>query len=308
MPGRRSGGRRGRPNDVARAAHLAGRRRGVLQPGPDTHQASRDGPAQSGSLSAATARPQHGRDALADPQRLERPSRGRRKAWRKAAGRDRVRLRSRDHVCGVGAAACRHRRVPVRRVLATRAGRDGRLPLRAVAGAGRRPGGARRLARAGGAPSGGAVRRPHRLLHARRAVPRATRRDAHHAKEPDLPVDRGRAAASRRRADGQSHRAHLLAAGEADDPRHRRHGHAGRGRVSQLRDREHRQALPEARAQGHARDLGCGHAVAGEADRGRRRRLRRARLLRSRLAGARQRRLHPRPRAHRGAGRPSRPR
>jgi hypothetical protein len=49
--------------------------------------------------------------------------------------------------------------------------------------------------------------------------------------------------------------------------------------------------LPQARAEGDARDLGRGTDVADQADRGRRRRLRRARLRRGRLAGVRQRRL-----------------
>ena len=69
----------------------------------------------------------------------------------------------------------------------------------------------------------------------------------------------------------------------------------------------HRQALPEARAEGDERDLGRGPAVAVEADRRRRRRLRRARLLRGRLARVRQRRLRPRPADHGRPGRPPRP-
>ena len=79
---------------------------------------------------------------------------------------------------------------------------------------------------------------------------------------------------------GQGDRADLPAAGEVADPRHRRHATCRSSRrVPQLRDRLHRQALPQARAEGDERDLGRRHAVARQADRGRRRRLRRARLL-----------------------------
>ena len=74
--------------------------------------------------------------ALADPQGLQRPPRGGRAARRAAAGGHRVRLRPGGDLRRVGAAAGRDRRVPVRRLPARRAGRDGRLPHRAAAGPG----------------------------------------------------------------------------------------------------------------------------------------------------------------------------
>ena len=95
--------------------------------------------------------PQHARHALADPQGLDRPPRGRRAPRRAAAGGDRDRLRPGRHLRRHRAAAGRHRRVPVRRLPARRAGRDGRLPDRAAAGAGARAdraGGVRRAGRA----------------------------------------------------------------------------------------------------------------------------------------------------------------
>ena len=92
------------------------------------------------------------------------------------------------------------------------------------------------------------------------------------------------------------------------DPGHRRLRPAGRRGVPQLRDRVDPQALPEARPEGDERDLGRAPDVADQADRDRRRGLRRARLPRGRLPGLRQRRLRPRPAAHRGPGRPPRPR
>ena len=54
--------------------------------------------------------------ALADPQGLQRPSRGGRAARRAPSGRDRVRLRARRHLRGECTAAGGDRRVPVRRL------------------------------------------------------------------------------------------------------------------------------------------------------------------------------------------------
>ena len=69
-----------------------------------------------------------------------------------------------------------------------------------------------------------------------------------------------------------------------------------------------RKALPRPRAQGHARDLGHGPAVADEVRGGRRRLGRRARLRPGRVAARRQRRPRPRRRALQRPARPARPR
>ena len=86
---------------------------------------------------------------------------------------------------------------------------------RAAAGAGRRAGRARGLGRARSAAAGGAVRRPHRLLHAGRAVPVRAGRDDDDARRPDLPVDHRRPPAAGGRPDRQGHRADLPAADPA---------------------------------------------------------------------------------------------
>ena len=93
LPGGRLQGSRGRPGPAARAADLAGRRRHLPQLRADPHQAPGDRQAQPRPVPAAAARPEHARPALADPQGLDRPPRGRRAARRAAAGRGRDRLR-----------------------------------------------------------------------------------------------------------------------------------------------------------------------------------------------------------------------
>ena len=76
-----------------------------------------------------------------------------------------------DHLRRHGAAAAGHRRVHVRRLPARRAGRAGALRDRRPRGAGRRRDRPRGLRRAGRDAPRGPVRRPHRLLLARRRVP-----------------------------------------------------------------------------------------------------------------------------------------
>ncbi len=90
---------------LARIAHVARRRRLVLQPWPHAHEAPRDRSAQPRALPVAAARLAHRRDALADPQGLQRPSRGGRAARRAIAGGDRVRLRPGGDLRGFRAAA-----------------------------------------------------------------------------------------------------------------------------------------------------------------------------------------------------------
>ena len=198
LPAGRLPGRRRRPEPAARPAGLARRRRHLPQLRADPHQAPGDRQAQPRPLPAAAALAQHARHALADPQGLDRAPRGRRAPGRAAAGRDRDRLRPGGQLRGQRAAARRHRRIPVRRLPARRAGRDGRLPDRAAAGAGARADRAGGLPRAGRAAAGGPVRRPHRLLHPGRAVPGAAHRVHDHAARPDLPLDHHLASRRRR--------------------------------------------------------------------------------------------------------------
>ena len=177
LPGDGLQGRRRRPRPAARPADLARRRRHLPQLRAHPHQASRR-PASATSActgcsstaatrSACTGRSTRTRTAHhAVAERL-----GQRLPVAIAIGCDPV-----VTYAASAPAARRHRRVPVRRLPARRAGRDGRLPHRAAAGAGERPGRAGGLRRAGRAGAGGPVRRPHRLLHAGRAVPGAARR------------------------------------------------------------------------------------------------------------------------------------
>src|SRR6266404_3379370 len=123
----------------------------------------------------------------------------------------------------------------------------------------------------------GAVRRPHRVLLARRLLPEGTRhrRDltgrshlAAHDRGP--PPDGGLRPRPRDRAD-------FPAAEQAHDPRDRRPAHAGRGDLSQPGVREHRQAVPGPGVQGDERPVGAGIDVAGQSDRRRRQGRQRAR-------------------------------
>ncbi len=92
-----------------------------------------------------------------------------------------------------------------------------------------RPGGARER---GNRPRGdhrtrrpderGALRRPHRLLHPGRGVPRLPPDGDHHAPRRDLSLDRRRPAAAGGRLARQGHGAHLPAGGEDERPGDRR--------------------------------------------------------------------------------------
>ena len=309
LPGGGLPGRRRRPEPAARTAGLARRRRDLPQLRADPHQAPGDRQAQPRPLPAPAALRRNTlgmhwqihKDSTAHHAVAERL--GQRLPVAIAIGCDPV-----VSYAATRAAPRRHRRIPVRRVPARRAGRDGRLPDRAAAGAGARADRAGGLPGAGRAAARGPVRRPHRLLHPGRAVPGAARRGDDHAARPGLPLDRHLEAAAGGPRPRQGHRADLPAAAQAADPGHRRLRPAGGRGLPQLRDRVDPQALPEARAEGHERDLGRAPDVADQADRDRRRGLRRARLRRGRLPRLRQRRLRPRPAAHRRPGRPPRPR
>ena len=134
---------------------------------------------------------------------------------------------------GDRAAARRHRRVPVRRLPAPQAGRDGALQDHRPRGAGvgrLRAGRLRRRRR--GPAARGALRRPHRLLLAGRRLPGLPPDGDHPPREPDLRDDRRRAAAAGGRLARQGDRAAVPAAAADDLPRDRRHEPAGRGRAS----------------------------------------------------------------------------
>ena len=93
---------------------------------------------------------------------------------------------------------------------------------------------------------GGAVRRPHRLLHAARAVPGLPRHRDDDAARRDLPVDRRRQAAAGGRLARQGDRADLPAGDPDERPRDRRLRPAGRRRLPQLLHRLDPQGLPRA--------------------------------------------------------------
>ena len=94
---------------------------------------------------------------------------------------------------GDRAGAADDRRVPVRRHPARRAGRGRQVRDERPAGARARRDRARGLVRSGGDALGGSVRRPHRLLLARRLLPGLPRRGDHDAPRRDLPDDDRRA-------------------------------------------------------------------------------------------------------------------
>ena len=147
------------------------------------------------------------------------------------------------------AAAEAHRRVHGRRLPARRAGRARQGRHGRPRGARGRRDRARGLHREGRAGRRRAVRRPHRLLHARRAVPRLPRDRDHDATRRDLPVDRRRQAAAGGRLARQGDRADLPAGGADDRARDRRLRPAGRGRVPQpARSSRSRRRSPATRA------------------------------------------------------------
>ena len=151
------------------------------------------------------------------------------------------------------------RGLPARQARRGRAVQDGR-----PAGAGARRDRAGGLLRARRARRRGAVRRPHRLLHARRAVPGAAPDVHDDAPRRDLPEHPGRPAAGRGRLARQGHRAALPAGAARHAARARRLRPARRRRVPQLLHRLDPQGLPGPRAQGHARGLGHRAALADE--------------------------------------------
>ena len=204
---------RRRSRQAADPHHLAGRRRAVHHAADGDHARSRQGDAQRRLLPDAGLRPAHDRHALAaaqDRAPAHAPLQGAGPAAH--AGRGRAGRRSGAALRGDRAAARRHRRVPVRRVPAPQAGRDGALQDHRPRGAGVGRLRAGRLRRRRRAAPRGAVRRSHRLLLAGRRLPGVPRHRDHAARDADLRDHRRRPAAAGGRLAGQGDRAAVPAA------------------------------------------------------------------------------------------------
>ena len=202
LPGGRPDRRRDRPRPAADPALLARR------PGAVHHAAGRDheGPAhgrpQRRHVPDAEDRLALHVHALADPQgRARRLPRDR----RQDPGRRRARARSGHDLLGERAAAEAHRRADARRLPPRRAGRGRQGEDGRPRGARERRDRARGDDREGRGRDGGAVRRPHRLLHGGRAVPGLPPVGDHDAPRRRLSVDRRRQA-GRRRTPGSARR------------------------------------------------------------------------------------------------------
>ena len=202
LPGGRAARRRRRPRPAAGADVLAGRRRPVHHPAGRDHARSAHRPAQRRHVPAAGARPADDRDALAAAQ-----GRPRRLPLQRGpdGGRGRARPRPDHRLLGERAAAEAHRRVhgrrlPARRAARAREGRHGR-----PRGARGRRDRARGLRRQGRAHRRGPVRRPHRLLHAGRAVPGLPRHGDDDA-AATRSIRRSSSASRRRRTRGSARR------------------------------------------------------------------------------------------------------
>ena len=201
------------------------------------------GPAERRHVPDAGARPARDRDALAAAQGRPRRLRGSRRA---DGGRGRARPRPGHRLQRERAAAQAHRRADVRGLPARRGGRRRQ-------GRHRRPRGPRLgrdrprgLRRAGRPDRRRALRRPHRLLHAGRAVPGLPPHRADDATRRDLPVDRRRQAAGRGRLAREGDRADLPAGDPRLGPRDRRLRPAGR-RARSTTARSSRSARPTRR-------------------------------------------------------------
>ena len=190
LPGGRAARRRRRPRRAAGADLLAGRRRAVHHAAGRDHARPEHRPAQRRHVPHAGARPALDGHALAAAQ--GRPH-GLPRERRAHGGRGRARARPGDGVQRERPAAEAHRRADVRGLPARRGGRGREGRHRRPRGAGERGVRARGLRRARRPHDRGPVRRPHRLLHAARAVPRLPRDGADDAARRDLSVDRRRA-------------------------------------------------------------------------------------------------------------------
>ena len=220
-------------------------------------------------------------------------------------GRGRARPRPDHRVLGERAAAEAHRRAHARRLPARRAGR---ARARASPSTSRCPRTRRSCSRATSTKDElgdeGPVRRPHRLLHGGRAVPRLPRHRDDDAARRDLSVDRRRQAAAGGRVARQGDGAHLPAGGAHDPARDRRLRPADRGRVPQLLHRLDPKVVPGPGAEGDARVLGPRDAQPDEVHRRRRRRRGRPRL-RSRSSSTRARTSIPRATSSSARARPT---
>ncbi len=157
--------------------------------------------------------------------------------------RRRSRHRPGGHLRRHRAAAAGHQRVHVRRLPARRADRAGAVRDRRPRGAGRRRDRPRGLRREGRDAARGPVRRPHRLLLARRPVPGVPPHGDEPSPRSDLSGDHRRQAADGGRLPGQGHGAPVPAAAAARPARDRRHGPADRGRLPRLRHHQHPQGV-----------------------------------------------------------------
>ena len=295
LPGGRPHRRRRRPRPAADPALLAARPGAVHHPARRDHEGPGDRRAQRRHVPDAEDRRALDVHALADPQ--GRPRRPARRARRADPGRGRDRARPGHRLLGERAAAEARRRADAGRLPQGLAGRSSssarpstsQVPANAEIVLEGWVDARRRRHR-------GAVRRPHRLLHAARGVPDLPAHRDDDAPRRDLPVDRRRQAARRGRVAREGDRADLPARDPDERAGDRRLRPADRRHVPQLRDRLDPQALPRARAEGDARALGARADEPDEVGRRRRRARRRPRLraglllrLRQRRPGARRR-------------------
>ena len=217
----------------------------ITLPAVITQRPAQRAPATSACTGCRRSTARTTRDALADPQgrahglpRHRRPARGRRRA---RARPDHGLLR-------------RARRCPKHIDELMLAGFLRGEPVELVQGARRSTSRCPRNAEIvlegyveqGDARRRGPVRRPHRLLHRRRAVPGLPRHRDDDAPRRDLPVDRRRQAAAGGRVARQGDRAHLPARRADERARDRRLRPAGRRRVPQLLHRLDPQGLSRA--------------------------------------------------------------
>ena len=251
VPGDRA--RAARPRPPADPDLLARRRRPLHHAAVGLHEGSAHRRPQRRHVPAAEVRRDLHRPALADPQ-----GRRGRLARRRGphGGRDLDRERSDHRLLRLLPGAEARRRADGRGLPARQAGRDRAVQDGRPAGARARRDRARGLLRARRAGRRGAVRRPHRLLHARGAVPGAAADVHDDAPRRDLPEHPRRAAAGRGRLARQGHGAALPARAARDAARAGRLRPAGRRGVPQLLHRLDPQGLSRSRAQGHARRLG----------------------------------------------------
>ena len=209
VPGGRPHRRRRRPRPAADPDLLAGRRGAVHHPPRRDHEGPADRRPQRRHVPDAEDRPALDLHALADPQGRAHGLPGHR---RPARGRGRARARPGHGVLRERAAAQARRRADDRRLPPRRARSSSCRRRRSTSRCPRTPRSCSRgYVEKGDVGERGPVRRPHRLLHAARAVPGLPPDGDDDAARRDLPVDRRRQAAGRGRVARQGDRADLPA-------------------------------------------------------------------------------------------------